>query len=147
MQKSSAVNSMSQMWKKFSSWLLKHFKKRDTERKHWKRLKKMIQKSSDVQTYFLTFKSVTQALKFNIMSAMMHHMFLNELKSELMTEWYQTWNQSKDMKSIVTLLIQIELRLQLTKDVSEAEYDNSITSSKSITMIEEDDAMNLSAIT
>ena len=45
------------------------------------------------------------------------------------------------------LLIQIELKLQSTKDVLKAEYDNSITSSRSITMTEEDDVMNLSAIT
>ena len=48
MQKSDAVNNMSQIWEKFSSWLLKHFKKRDTERKCWKKLKKMTQKLSDV---------------------------------------------------------------------------------------------------
>ena len=46
----------------------------------------MTQKSSDIQMYFLTFKSVTQALESNIMSAMMYHMFLNKLKSELMIE-------------------------------------------------------------
>ena len=51
------------------------------------------------------------------------------------------------MKSIVTLLIQIELRLQSARDVSEAEYDNSIASSRSIMMMKEDDVMNLSAIT
>ena len=107
----------------------------------------MTQKSNDVQMYFLTFKSTAQALKSNIMSVMMYHMFLNELKSELMTEWYQTWDQSKDVKSIVTLLIQIELRLQLTRDVLRAEYNNSITFSKSIIMMKKDDTMNLSAIT
>ena len=51
------------------------------------------------------------------------------------------------MKSIITLLIQIELRLQLTRDVLRAEYDNFITSSRLITITKEDDAMNLSAIT
>ena len=51
------------------------------------------------------------------------------------------------MKSIITLLIQIELRLQLTKDVSKAEYDNSTASSRLIMTTEEDNAMNLSAIT
>ena len=61
--------------------------------------------------YFLTFKSIAQALKSNIMLVIMCYMFLNELKSELIVEWYQTWNQSEDVKSIVTLLIQIELRL------------------------------------
>ena len=135
------------MWKKFSSWLLKHFEKRDTERKCWERLKKMMQKSNDIQIYFLTFKSAVQALESNITSAMMCYMFLNELKSKLMTEWYQTWNQSEDVKSIVMLLIQIELRLQLTKDVSKAEYDNSTASSRLIMTTEEDNAMNLSAIT
>ena len=88
MQKLSAVNSMSQMWKKFLNWLLKHFKKRNAKRKHWKKLKKMTQKSSDIQMYFLTFKLTAQALKSNIMSTMICHIFLNELKSELITEWY-----------------------------------------------------------
>ena len=107
----------------------------------------MTQKSSDVQTYFLTFKSAAQALESNITSVMMCHMFLNELKSELIAEWYQTWDQSEDVKSIITLLIQIELKLWSTRDVLKTEYDNSITSSRSIMMMKEDDVMNLNAIT
>ena len=74
-------------------------------------------------------------------------MFLNELKFKLIVKWYQTWDQSKDVKSIIILLIQIELRLQSIKDVSKAEYNNSVISSRSIMTTEEDDAMNLNAIT
>ena len=51
------------------------------------------------------------------------------------------------MKSIVILLIQIKLKLQLTKDVLKAEYSNSVIFLKSIIMTKEDDAMNLNAIT
>ena len=51
------------------------------------------------------------------------------------------------MKSIVILLIQIELKLQLIKDVLRAEYDNFIISSKSIMMMKEDNVINLNAIT
>ena len=107
----------------------------------------MMQKLSDIQTYFLTFKSVTQALKSNITSVMMYHMFLNELKSELIAEWYQTQNQLEDVKSIVMLFIQIELRLWSVKDVLKTKYDNSVTFLRSIMITEEDDVMNLSAIT
>ena len=39
------------------------------------------------------------------------------------------------------LLIQIELRLQLIRNMLKAEYNNSATFSKSITMIKEDDVM------
>ena len=90
---------------------------------------------------------MTQALESNITSVMMHYMFLNELKFELIIKWYQTQNQSENVKSIITLLIQIELRLQLIKDVLKAEYDNFITSSKSIITTKEDNVMNLNAIT
>ena len=36
--------------------------------------------------YFLIFKLITQALKFNIMLVIMYHMFLNELKFELIVK-------------------------------------------------------------
>ena len=51
------------------------------------------------------------------------------------------------MKSIITLFIQIKLRLQLIKNVSKTKYNNFITFLKSIIIIEENDIMNLNAIT
>ena len=46
----------------------------------------MMQKLNNVQMYFLTFKLTTQALKFNIKSMIIYHMFLNELKFKLIAE-------------------------------------------------------------
>ena len=51
------------------------------------------------------------------------------------------------MKSIITLLIQIKLRLQLIKNVLKTKYNNSVTFSRSIIITEENDVMNLSTIT
>ena len=42
-----------------------------------------MQKLSNIQIYFLTFKLTAQALKSNIMSIIMCYIFLNELKFEL----------------------------------------------------------------
>ena len=51
------------------------------------------------------------------------------------------------MKLIVTLLIQIKLKLQSAKDVLRAEYNNFIIFLKSIIIIKEDDVMNFNVIT
>ena len=125
----------------FNEWILEQFANKNENDKWWKKFKKTIHQN-DVQSYVMIFQRNVMYIDLSLNENVQIHMFLDNLKPELLAKWKHMRDKSQKFLNIIRLLVDLEQVLNAAKWI----YP-SFTPSLQMLPATDSDAMDLNAIT